>query len=148
MAIWKWFDEHQDLAYDLIRIYLGIALFIRGYLFIADMSLLVELLRAQDLTWLSTTGFAHYIALAHLAGGILLAVGLFTRLAALVQLPILFGAVFIVHLKEGLLAQGQSLELAALVFFLLLVFFFFGAGPLSMDRRILQQKVSTQETVR
>ncbi len=136
--IWQWFDEHQDLAYDLIRIYLGIALCVRGYLFIADMSLLVDLLGQQGVAWFTTTAFAHYIALAHLAGGLLLALGLFTRLAALIQLPILFGAVFIVHLKEGLLARGQSLELAALVLFLLLIYFLFGPGPLSMDRRVLR----------
>ena len=34
---------------------------------------------------------SHYVVMAHLAGGLMLAAGLLTRLAALVQLPVLVG---------------------------------------------------------
>ena len=44
-----------------------------------------------------------------------------TRIAALVQIPILAGAVFIVHRQDGLFALGQSLEFSALVLFLLCI---------------------------
>lgn len=76
-----------------------------------------------------------YIAIVHLAGGALLVVGLFTRLAALIQIPILFGAVFFVHLKQGLLESGQSLELSVMVLFVLIIFFLFGSGELSFDNK-------------
>lgn len=76
-----------------------------------------------------------YIAIVHLIGGALLAVGFFTRLAALIQIPILFGAVFFVHLKQGFLQSGQSLELSIMVLFILVIFFLFGAGELSIDNK-------------
>jgi uncharacterized membrane protein YphA (DoxX/SURF4 family) len=66
----------------------------------------------------------------------LLALGLLTRLVALVQIPILAGAVFIVHRQDGLFALGQSLEFSALVLFLLCVVFVSGAGRLSLDHVI------------
>jgi uncharacterized membrane protein YphA (DoxX/SURF4 family) len=53
-----------------------------------------------------------------------------------VQIPILAGAVFIVHRQDGLFAMGQSLELSALVLFLLVLFVISGAGKLSLDRAV------------
>ena len=75
----------------------------------------------------------HYVILAHFIGGLLLTIGLFTRLAALAQIPILAVAVFIVHRQDGLFAMGQSLEFSALVLFLLVVILVSGAGRLSLD---------------
>jgi uncharacterized membrane protein YphA (DoxX/SURF4 family) len=72
--------------------------------------------------------------MAHFGGGALLALGLVTRLAAAIQVPALVGAVFFVHIHDGLMSQSQSLELAVLVLFMLLVFMVFGAGRLSLDR--------------
>jgi uncharacterized membrane protein YphA (DoxX/SURF4 family) len=72
---------------------------------------------------------------AHLVGGALLVVGLYTRLAALVQLPVLAGAVLLVHWQNGLLSANQSLEFSALVLFLLVLVFLFGGGRWSLDAR-------------
>ena len=49
------------------------------------------------------------------------------------QIPILLGAVFMVHRSEGFLTSGQSLEFSSLVLFLLAVFLVGGAGRLSLD---------------
>lgn len=126
----KYFEERKSLAYSLIRIFLGFALFIRGYLFVIDPKTLTQLAGSEQNFYL----FA-YVAIAHLLGGLLLGLGFFTRLAALIQIPILVGAVFIVHLKQGLLSSGQSLEISVLVLFLLSIFFLFGAGELSIDNK-------------
>ena len=56
-----------------------------------------------------------------------------SRIAALVQIPILVGAVFFVHRQDGLFALGQSLEFSALVLFLLCIVAIAGAGKLSLD---------------
>ncbi len=143
-----WLNAHRLLGYDLIRMYLGVALFVRGWLFVADSSRIMAFVEDQNLDWFLPMAAVHYVALAHLMGGLMLAVGLLTRLAALAQVPILFVATFFLHLQEGLLSASQSLELSALVLFLLVVYSVFGAGPYSLDARLLvrtpEQHLETQ----
>jgi uncharacterized membrane protein YphA (DoxX/SURF4 family) len=122
-------------GYDLIRMYLGVALFVRGAMFIADPNRLTALMSPTG-GWFLSTAIGHYVAMAHIGGGIMLALGVGTRVAAIVQLPVLAGAVLFVHWHDGLLAAGQSLELAGLVLFLLTIYAAFGAGPLSVDKRL------------
>jgi uncharacterized membrane protein YphA (DoxX/SURF4 family) len=62
-----------------------------------------------------------------------LTLGFLTRVAAIAQIPILFGAVFFVHRQDGLFALGQSLEFSALVLFLLVIVTIAGAGKFSLD---------------
>ena len=119
------------LGFDLVRAYLGLGLFVRGVLFVSQPNLVQSYLDSQS-DWFLPYAIAHYVAIAHLGGGVLLAVGLATRLAALIQLPVLFGAVFFIH-TDGLLTAGQSLEFSALVLMLLCVYLGVGSGPLSID---------------
>ena len=121
------------LGFDALRFYLGLGLVVRGALFVADPGVVQALLAERGWFWPVVIG--HYVALAHLTGGLLLSVGLYTRLAAAIQLPALFGAVFYVHLHEGLFTTGggQSLEFAALVMVMLLAYAIFGSGRLSVD---------------
>jgi len=120
------------LGFDLVRAYLGVGLFVRGVLFVSRPELVLGYMSSSE-SWFVPYAIAHYVAIVHLGGGVLLALGLATRLAAIVQLPVLFGAVFMVHSAESLLTAGQSLEFSALVLMLLVVYLFVGAGPLSVD---------------
>jgi uncharacterized membrane protein YphA (DoxX/SURF4 family) len=134
------------LGYDLMRVYLGIGLFVRGVLFISEPELLLGYL--QDLhSWFLPYAIVHFVAVAHLCGGLMLASGLLTRLAAAIQLPILFGAVFLVHSSGGLLNPGQSLEFSSLVLALLLVYFVFGSGELSVDKLLREAESRTTRQV-
>ena len=141
-AITNWLDGHKEAAYDLLRIYLGIGLFVRGILLILNPSNSVEALMgtAEPTYAFVSAAMLHYVALAHLFGGALMAIGLLTRLAALVQLPILLGAVFLIHVQDGLLAAGQSLEFSALVLVLLVLVFLFGSGRWSVDYFIFRRE--------
>ena len=133
------FDRSGNLAFELLRIYLGIGLFVRGILFISNSGAFMDLIGDSSAAWLTSIALIHYVALAHLVGGVLIAIGLFTRFAALVQIPILLGAVFVVHFQGGLLASSQSLEFSALVLFLLVLLFLWGSGPLSAEHYITEQ---------
>ena len=75
----------------------------------------------------------HLVASAHLMGGILIVIGLITRIAILFQLPILAGAILFVNSKTGFYSMDSELALSVLVFVLLLVFLVFGSGKLSVD---------------
>jgi uncharacterized membrane protein YphA (DoxX/SURF4 family) len=136
-----WRDPSVGL--DVVRIYLGVGLMVRGGLFIGNPDVLIDFLRRTN-HWFIPLAAAQYVVAAHLCGGILLALGLGTRLAAAVQIPPLVGAVLFVHLGEGLLTGGQSLEFAALVLAMLSVFSVFGAGHLSLDAWITKRNAETQ----
>ena len=130
-----WADSHREYWLDCVRIYLGVGLFVRGLLLITNHAtgFYEEVILRSGHSWLTHGALLHYVILAHFVGGLLLTIGFLTRLAALIQIPILIGAVFFVHRSEGLLASNQSLEFAGLVLFLLVVFLVSGAGKLSLD---------------
>ncbi len=132
----KVLDSKTDKAYALIRIFLGIALLIRGWLILANPNSLIELGVERELFfWVSLVGIVHII------GGLLLSIGLITRIAALIQIPILLSAIFYVHSHTQLMMGGQSLELAILVLFLLFLFFIVGSGPISVSQYLPNKKV-------
>ncbi|MBK9098080.1 MAG: DoxX family protein [bacterium] len=133
-----WFDNKTNLAYALIRSFLGVALFIRGVILASDPAVITTLAGEDKIYW-----WYSYITVAHIIGGFSLAFGFLTRLGSLLQIPVLFGAVFLVHLKQGLLSVGQSLELSILVFVLLIIHFAFGAGVLSVDNTLKKKKLIT-----
>lgn len=139
-----WSEAHRDLWLDCIRIYLGLGLLARGVLLAFNIrtDFFMNLLSNSSEQWLMSAALLHYVIGAHLVGGALLTLGLLTRLAAVVQIPILAGAVFIVHRQDGLFALGQSLELSALVLFLLVVITVSGAGPLSVDATMANHRTS------
>ena len=130
-------DTKIDIAYALIRIFLGIALAIRGWMIVSNPEAISELGVTRDLfMWVSLAG------IVHLLGGILLCIGSFTRLGAFIQIPILISAIFFVYKHTQLMMGGQSLELAALVLFLLCIYFIFGSGTLSVRNYFHRKKVS------
>src|ERR1700749_4530276 len=94
-----WADSRRDLWLDCVRIYLGLGLLARGLLLITNTSTgyFVDMLQRTNHPWVLTGMMMHYVMLAHFIGGALLTIGFLTRIAALIQIPILAGAVFIVH---------------------------------------------------
>lgn len=139
-----WADARRAEALDLVRIFLGLGLFVRGVLFIAEPEAYLALVPAAGDGFFVSTLAVHLVALAHLGGGLLLAAGLLTRLAALVQLPIL-GTAAALLAASGPIAGGDSFEFAALVFVLLAVFAVWGAGPLSLDRWLTRRNELAEE---
>jgi len=98
---------------------------------------LVYFLQQGQLNILETF-ISHYIISSHLVGGLLMSVGLLTRVGALIQLPIVSGALIIVHSKEALFSINQNIELTALVLFLLGIYAIIGSGNLSIDHHIVE----------
>jgi putative oxidoreductase len=136
-----WMDSHKDIVIDLIRIYLGVALFLKGLYFMMHREALNTLLEGADTMAFVQGAVAHYVIPAHLVGGVLLALGLLTRLAALSQIPILLGAVFYVWLPKMLVVeQRENFEFSALVLFLLGLIFVYGAGRLSVDHLLTRKE--------
>jgi len=127
-------ESNHHLVLDAVRVYLGAGLFFRGLvLLLTDTGL--QQFTGGAAPSVTTSGVAVYVMAAHIIGGALLIGGLYTRLAALVQLPVLAGAVLLVHWQNGLLSANQSLEFSMLVLFLLVLVVLFGGGKWSLDAR-------------
>ena len=135
----NWIDQRRDWCFDLMRIYLGIGLLVKGIYFLWQPDYVASLVMVAGNYSAWNTLVVHYVAMAHIAGGLLMAIGMVSRVGAAIQLPVLFGAVFLIHLKEGLFAKDQSLEFSALVLFLLALVTVYGSGKLSIDHYLENQ---------
>ena len=129
-----WGDTHHPKWLDIIRIVLGIFLCYKGFEFLNNMGSLLDVMTNR----LSFNAFAiillsHAIVFAHILGGFLLALGLLTRFACLIQIPILIGAVFLVNAREGMNVSNNELILSGIVLILLVVFVIKGSGAISAD---------------
>ena len=129
--ITEWGNKHHPKWLVAIRVVLGFSLFIKGFGFIRDQTVLTGLINQTSFSgqasWLATA-----IPWIHLLGGSLIIVGLLTRLCVLAQIPILIGAVFFVNARLGF--YGGSDLLFSIIILLLLIFFLIeGAGPISLD---------------
>ena len=126
-------------AFDLLRMYLGVGLLIRGVLFIADANTFMELIGGEPGDMLRSTFLLHYVALSHFLGGFMLLAGLLSRVGALIQIPVLMGAVFVEEMNGGLTQGTQGFEIAALTLFLLVLIFLYGSGRWSSDHFLFHQ---------
>ncbi len=127
-----WGDAHQSKWLAVIRVLLGLIIFFKGLAFIQNTDALHEMLANSRFT-LYSLFFAHWVALAHLVGGFLIIIGLITRGAVLVQIPILLGAIVFVNSSTGFYSINSELSFSILILGLLLFFLVFGSGKFSVD---------------
>jgi uncharacterized membrane protein YphA (DoxX/SURF4 family) len=128
----KWANAHTYLPVDLLRMGLGVFLFVKGITFITNIQYLVDLISPIDKADGGMYGMfiVHYIASAHFLGGILIFFGLLTRWAIIAQLPILIGAIIINFMGE---MHSQNLFLALVTLAICVAFLFYGSGKNSAD---------------
>jgi putative oxidoreductase len=134
----QWSIAHHPRWLVVLRILLGFSLVFKAVLFISDtvsLKLLLNTGNLPDQEWLVTT-----IAAAHFIGGILIVLGLLTRWAVLLQMPILIGAIIFINARSDVFASGSEFILSLVVFILLLFFFAEGGGPVSMDDYLRRNK--------
>ncbi|MEO7524273.1 MAG: DoxX family protein [Ferruginibacter sp.] len=113
----------------VLRIVVGLSLILKAYTFFNNPEILNNSFANSG--FLKSTNFLiPLVPWINLIGGILLTVGLFTRLAALVQIPLMFGAVLFVNLKDTATAD---LPFSFLILVLVVVFSFIGGGYFSLD---------------
>ena len=132
----KWANTHTYLPIDLLRVALGIFLFIKGIFFITNIQYLADLISPIDKIG-GGMFLIHYIAPAHMVGGIMIVFGLLTRWAIIAQLPILVAAVIINFMGE---MHSQNLLLALITLAICVFFLFYGSGKHSADYYFKMQK--------
>ena len=125
----KWANAHTYYSLDILRIALGFFLVIKGISFITNNRAFEDLI-APVSNFMGGMLTFHYIAAAHIMGGIMIVFGLLTRWAIIAQLPILVGAVLI-NFYGGL--DVNNLIVATATFGISLFFVFYGGGKHSAD---------------
>ena len=132
----KWANAHTNFAVDTLRVIFGIFLFLKGVSFITEKQYLNEIL-SNFVGFGSEMLLIHYIALAHIVGGVMIVIGFLTRWSIWVQLPIIICA-FIINFIGDFNTQNliQSSIALILCFSLLL----YGSGKHSADYYFQMEK--------
>lgn len=128
----SWGDTHQWKWLAFFRVLLGMIIFFKGLFFISHTDAINAMISKSAVALYAET-LVHYVALAHLMGGLLIALGLLTRLAILFQLPILMGAIVFVNAQKGFYSIHSELGLSILILAMLLFFLVSGSGRFSVD---------------
>lgn len=132
----SWGLTHHPRWFIALRVVLGLFLFMKGISFMRDMNGLEELV-AHTRFSNSASWIALVVTWLHLLGGFLIIIGLFTRLAVVVQIPILLGALIFVNQPS---VNAIEFLFAFIILLLLGFFFVLGGGPISLDHFFSRHK--------
>jgi len=130
-----WGDTHHPKVLDLIRIALGVFLFLKGLAFMENTAYLSDLIENQNVVHFSPgilMALVYYVTFAHLVGGTLIVLGTLTRFACIIQIPIVLAATFLTSIFVEPVNTLVWPSIIALVF--LALFTVIGSGPWSLDK--------------
>jgi putative oxidoreductase len=130
-----WGDTHHPNALDLMRVALGVFLFLKGLAFLDNTTYLQNLIEDQHFVQFTPVVLmilVYYVTFAHLVGGVLIALGTLTRLACILQIPIVLAAIFLTGIFVEPINTMVWPSVSALV--LLVLFMVIGSGPWSLDK--------------
>ncbi len=122
-------DRVQPFALAVLRVILGVILIAHG-----KMKLFGGM--AQHTHFVGSLGMpgwmGYFSAGTEFVGGILLIVGLLTRIVGIAVTIEMLVAIFKVHLKNGMIKPG-GFEYPMLIATVAFALIFFGSGPISLD---------------
>jgi len=129
--IHRWSLTHHPRWLVVLRAALGICLFFKGIFFLVNTATLEELVKGS-LVANRTDWLVIFITWSHLLGGFLIIIGLLTRWAAVLNIPILMGAIIFINTQRDAFGAFE-LPFAFIVLLLLIFFLIEGGGPISLD---------------
>ncbi|MBL0012432.1 MAG: DoxX family protein [Flavobacterium sp.] len=132
----KWANAHTYYSLDILRIGFGAFLLLKGFSFITHSREFEDVISPVS-NFMGGMLTFHYIASAHIMGGIMIVFGLLTRWAIIAQLPILLGAVLINFLGD---MNANNLILSTAAFGIAIFFLFYGGGKHSADYYFKMEK--------
>ena len=123
----------RPTVYSFLRIITGLIILIRGFNFIFVMATLRSMIQADVAVFAENSATLSFIiAVLDIACGLFITVGFITRISAIIQIPILFVATFLVNIRH---IGENSFEfiLSLVTFFLVIMVAYKGSGPFSAD---------------
>ena len=130
-----WGVRHHPKWLDIIRIALGIFLCYKGIDFLRNNSNLISLMKNNSpFSAFMIILAGHYVTFAHILGGLFLTIGMFTRAACLIQIPVLIGAIIFVNINatRDAFSPYSELFLSIIILLLLIYFLISGNGQLAV----------------
>lgn len=128
----------KSLILFFARVVLGLVLFIKGISFIHNQEFLEGLI--SNTAFLDNLLFLKIvISSIHILGGIFIIIGFYSRLAIIIQLPIIFAAIVLLSISGGI-SYIREIAFALTIFILLVSCLKFGEGLFSWKNLINSEK--------
>ncbi|WP_426670248.1 DoxX family protein [Mucilaginibacter sp. McL0603] len=137
----SWGDSHHPKFLDVIRIILGVFLLLKGLGFMDNTAYLRSVIENRSDISVSPDilmALVYYVTFVHLVGGTLIALGVLTRFSSIMQIPVVFGAVFFINMFQSPFNTDMASSITALIF--LIVFAVIGSGKLSLENYLHNQE--------
>ena len=131
----RFYETVAPLAYTLIRVALGLILIPHGYAKLFGADAVPASRNFVNFGWAYPLAWAYFIGAVEFFGGILLAVGLFTRIVAaaiVIEMAVISFAVLYPNWSWG----RRGMEYAVFMGIVALAIFLRGGGRWSLDRLI------------
>lgn len=136
-----WLLPRRQVLITILRVITGIVIALKGISFIWHYQQLQALIRSSSLSAFAENVWSYYIIFSSLLSGSLIFVGLLTRFAIILQLPVLIGAVFFINPGEGSRIMNGEFILSIVILALLIYFLLKGPGQISMDTYIRENQL-------
>jgi uncharacterized membrane protein YphA (DoxX/SURF4 family) len=124
-------DARYTYFHFALRLVTGLLLLLKGIYFVSHSQQLEAIIRGSSAAS-AVTFLVGYITFAHMFGGAFIMLGLLTRVAVVLQIPILLAAMYY-NLAPNAFGTGAELLLSIVVFILLIYILLTGSGTVSMD---------------
>jgi len=122
----------------IFRVILGLTLFIKGVSFIRN-KVLIETLVSKNAVLEKLTFLNVLIPFIHILGGFFILIGIYTRIAILIQIPIIIAAIIFLFNSEREV-YPKEIAFALTLLIMLVVFLKFGDGFYSWKNLINKEK--------
>lgn len=126
-------EKNADLVYLLFRL-LAVFALMRAHGLPKILHFQEEITHIPDPIGFGTTFAVSYAIFAHVVGGILVGLGLFTRFFALLIISITLSGLFLVHFNDPVKVQDAPLIYSIVFGFIA----FMGGGKYSIDHKIFK----------
>jgi uncharacterized membrane protein YphA (DoxX/SURF4 family) len=134
-----YYDKKNNRIVSLIfRVILGLTLFIKGVSFIRN-KVLIETLISKNAILEKLTFLNLLIPFIHILGGFFILIGIYTRIAILIQIPIIIAAIIFLF-NSGSDAYPKEIAFAVTILIMLVVYLKFGDGFYSWKNLINKEK--------
>lgn len=130
-----WAPEETNVGYFILRLFTGLAFTYHGYqkLFVMPTGAFTEISKSAGMSEASI--LPPFVGLVEFSGGLLLLVGLLTRISAFGLFIIMLTGILTVHSGQPFAKR----ELPMVYMFIMLMFMLKGAGDFSIDNMLSQK---------